>query len=173
MGYRKSGQHYLFSCVFFLMIRRPPRSTLFPYTTLFRSDGSLDVIERVEALIHHRLGGDGDGIGRVSFERQQGDAADGQLLLRGFAAYRPEQVAEFFPRDIELPVSTDCRTDAIFRLDPGRRTLMKRVVRPPRTEGRNNHAGNHREPKLPVVFHVTASWPSCRTSTSSASRRND
>ena len=23
--------------VFFLMIRRPPRSTLFPYTTLFRS----------------------------------------------------------------------------------------------------------------------------------------
>src|SRR2546429_2558500 len=28
------GQHYVF---FFLMIRRPPRSTLFPYTTLFRS----------------------------------------------------------------------------------------------------------------------------------------
>src|SRR2546429_5545440 len=28
--------HYLLS-FFFLMIRRPPRSTLFPYTTLFRS----------------------------------------------------------------------------------------------------------------------------------------
>src|SRR6266496_5661197 len=33
---------YLYSCpcssfFFFLMIRRPPRSTLFPYTTLFRS----------------------------------------------------------------------------------------------------------------------------------------
>src|SRR3712207_8298457 len=27
--------------VFFLMIRRPPRSTLFPYTTLFRSAGVL------------------------------------------------------------------------------------------------------------------------------------
>src|SRR5271167_5083815 len=27
--------------VFFLMIRRPPRSTLFPYTTLFRSAGLL------------------------------------------------------------------------------------------------------------------------------------
>src|SRR2546427_2946179 len=27
------------SCFFFLMIRRPPRSTLFPYTTLFRSLG--------------------------------------------------------------------------------------------------------------------------------------
>src|SRR3712207_7025984 len=29
------GGHF----VFFLMIRRPPRSTLFPYTTLFRSLG--------------------------------------------------------------------------------------------------------------------------------------
>src|SRR5260370_5945496 len=28
-----------FPFFFFLMIRRPPRSTLFPYTTLFRSDG--------------------------------------------------------------------------------------------------------------------------------------
>src|SRR3712207_6929390 len=28
-------------CFFFLMIRRPPRSTLFPYTTLFRSLGDL------------------------------------------------------------------------------------------------------------------------------------
>src|ERR1044071_9995278 len=27
-----------FVLFFFLMIRRPPRSTLFPYTTLFRSD---------------------------------------------------------------------------------------------------------------------------------------
>src|SRR5689334_25365821 len=30
----------LFSFFFFLMIRRPPRSTLFPYTTLFRSAAS-------------------------------------------------------------------------------------------------------------------------------------
>src|SRR3712207_7469165 len=29
--------HTLFVLFFFLMIRRPPRSTLFPYTTLFRS----------------------------------------------------------------------------------------------------------------------------------------
>src|SRR6266581_7467090 len=28
---------FVFSIFFFLMIRRPPRSTLFPYTTLFRS----------------------------------------------------------------------------------------------------------------------------------------
>src|SRR2546423_9208222 len=29
--------HSLYPQFFFLMIRRPPRSTLFPYTTLFRS----------------------------------------------------------------------------------------------------------------------------------------
>src|SRR3712207_8399476 len=28
-------------CLFFLVMRRPPRSTLFPYTTLFRSKTSL------------------------------------------------------------------------------------------------------------------------------------
>src|SRR5258708_31680574 len=37
---------------FFLMIRRPPRSTLFPYTTLFRS---LDGVERITA--YQRLAG--------------------------------------------------------------------------------------------------------------------
>src|SRR3712207_7516355 len=38
--------------VFFLMIRRPPRSTLFPYTTLFRSQperkGVVDLRRRKE-----------------------------------------------------------------------------------------------------------------------------
>src|SRR2546430_17323291 len=29
---------------FFLMIRRPPRSTLFPYTTLFRSSAAISMI---------------------------------------------------------------------------------------------------------------------------------
>src|SRR3712207_8316708 len=33
---------YLF---FFLMIRRPPRSTLFPYTTLFRSDSQWAILQ--------------------------------------------------------------------------------------------------------------------------------
>src|SRR2546430_11378763 len=42
------GSHPLWQChsqlfFFFLMIRRPPRSTLFPYTTLFRSTLSASV----------------------------------------------------------------------------------------------------------------------------------
>src|SRR5437870_13089170 len=43
---------------FFLMIRRPPRSTLFPYTTLFRSfrgavvkSSGSEVVKGVEALL--------------------------------------------------------------------------------------------------------------------------
>src|SRR2546426_4478364 len=38
---------------FFLMIRRPPRSTLFPYTTLFRS-GPRHPGPYARACLHHR-----------------------------------------------------------------------------------------------------------------------
>src|SRR3712207_7202748 len=37
--------------MFFLMIRRPPRSTLFPYTTLFRSYNRLVTDVAVEDLV--------------------------------------------------------------------------------------------------------------------------
>src|SRR3712207_8395838 len=48
---------------FFLMIRRPPRSTLFPYTTLFRSQPygreehavERDEVERAEERRQHRV----------------------------------------------------------------------------------------------------------------------
>src|SRR2546421_241242 len=48
--------------LFFLMIRRPPRSTLFPYTTLFRSPHA-DVLadlrnERAPALLDSLAGGE-------------------------------------------------------------------------------------------------------------------
>src|SRR5256885_16978965 len=49
---------------FFLMIRRPPRSTLFPYTTLFRSLGA---VER-----GGRAGGDSGGAGLVRRRRRGG-----------------------------------------------------------------------------------------------------
>src|SRR5438105_14512873 len=39
--------------LFFLMLRRPPRSTLFPYTTLFRS-GELSAAERDKLLVELR-----------------------------------------------------------------------------------------------------------------------
>src|SRR5256885_16337456 len=59
---------------FFLMIRRPPRSTLFPYTTLFRShDGDRQ----------RPLGGD-DGVEGTAFDELHGDVQH--------AAYLPDPV---------------------------------------------------------------------------------
>src|SRR3712207_8627541 len=44
---------------FFLMIRRPPRSTLFPYTTLFRSPGRRRTYRRSElrCVVRRRVPG--------------------------------------------------------------------------------------------------------------------
>src|SRR5205823_7386970 len=71
----------LYISIFFLMIRRPPRSTLFPYTTLFRSE--------VRALAGgERICGDGaeaaevdEGVRTVPDERPR-DVADGRLGQR-------------------------------------------------------------------------------------------
>src|SRR5436190_4527954 len=55
MRVESDGRHGSFTyCLFFLMLRRPPRSTLFPYTTLFRS-GS--VHRRLRARSPLRIGG--------------------------------------------------------------------------------------------------------------------
>src|SRR3712207_7611672 len=59
---------------FFLMIRRPPRSTLFPYTTLFRSEQQHDVAPGgVEAEDRDHGPGEPDDPGQ---REQQGDAPD-------------------------------------------------------------------------------------------------
>src|SRR5256885_11305194 len=49
---------------FFLMIRRPPRSTLFPYTTLFRSSAV-----RPQRLCHHRQGNEPQGHAHLRTDR--------------------------------------------------------------------------------------------------------
>src|SRR3712207_8016943 len=63
------------------MIRRPPRSTLFPYTTLFRSLGIAGMAARraleageafLEAALRHQLAAFGQvGLGRAGGEREQ------------------------------------------------------------------------------------------------------
>src|SRR2546429_6024690 len=53
------------------MIRRPPRSTLLPYTTLFRSD-----VEEAELRLVHEALPDGEGDGRgEGADRDRGCAA--------------------------------------------------------------------------------------------------
>src|SRR5256885_6204682 len=73
------------------MIRRPPRSTLFPYTTLFRS---------VDALVAG--GGDAEvaGIGGGGGDREKhGVAAGGLLLLR----------SEEHTSELQSPCNLVCR----------------------------------------------------------------
>src|SRR3712207_8535394 len=47
----------MFLCIFLVMIRRPPRSTLFPYTTLFRSMGLHDQPARLAERLQRPDGG--------------------------------------------------------------------------------------------------------------------
>src|SRR3712207_7778544 len=63
------------SFFFFLMIRRPPRSTLFPYTTLFRSqvEEEIVVLERRQPEPHAEPEGEQGSRSRD----QQGPAAHG------------------------------------------------------------------------------------------------
>src|SRR3712207_7073879 len=62
------------------MIRRPPRSTLFPYTTLFRSEDSaaLRLVEAEQQVDDRRLAGAGvtDQRERLPRTRREADAVD-------------------------------------------------------------------------------------------------
>src|SRR3712207_7944761 len=72
------------------MIRRPPRSTLFPYTTLFRSRG-----RRVAALggrrAHLRVLRDGRARRRVRVRRVVARGAEDLELPEGVAVARSEE----------------------------------------------------------------------------------
>src|SRR3712207_7015874 len=57
---------------FFLMIRRPPRSTLFPYTTLFRSDD--------DGRFRRRQGGCPDRLGKLHRQGRRGGVDAGATV---------------------------------------------------------------------------------------------
>src|SRR3712207_7949072 len=61
---------------FFLMIRRPPRSTLFPYTTLFRSPGHFVCRSQVVNLRLHQSDGEVPQRPRVAGFELQGEPRD-------------------------------------------------------------------------------------------------
>src|SRR3712207_8042729 len=89
------------------MIRRPPRSTLFPYTTLFRS-GALILVSHDRALL------DAVGTRTVAIERGKLRSYEG-----GWAEYqrvgeerraRGESLSEGAPQDAKAPPREDART---------------------------------------------------------------
>src|SRR3712207_7543336 len=58
------------------MIRRPPRSTLFPYTTLFRSAG--DVLDHHDRVVDEEPEGDHEADDAELVERVAGEVERGQ-----------------------------------------------------------------------------------------------
>src|SRR3712207_9473147 len=77
----------LFFYVFFLMIRRPPRSTLFPYTTLFRSHVHLLPADRVHLLADDLL----DLAHHPPPEREQVEDAGAERPDKGGAQHQPDR----------------------------------------------------------------------------------
>src|SRR3712207_8750367 len=71
------------------MIRRPPRSTLFPYTTLFRSDPDQSaanerVIERGSSGTGAEFGGAGDGYGLAVVVEDRSEEHTSELQSRQY-----------------------------------------------------------------------------------------
>src|SRR5256885_4357243 len=65
---------------FFLMIRRPPRSTLFPYTTLFRSrHARVECLGRLEAFRYRLAGGCARALGYCSAQARCRDRKSTRL----------------------------------------------------------------------------------------------
>src|SRR3712207_9051848 len=127
---------WLILCVVFLMIRRPPRSTLFPYTTLlpiFAPGGFTDIAARIlaerlsaelgqQVVVDNRAGAGGI----VGTEAAARSAPDGHTLLMdtllmgtisthamnvglyGGLPYNP--VRDFAPRSEERRVGKECRS---------------------------------------------------------------
>src|SRR3712207_8752529 len=81
---------------FFLMIRRPPRSTLFPYTTLFRSDDRRQRRAR-ESAESERRRRDRLQLGRYG-RRRDGERAGAALRLSGALRRSEEHTSELQSR---------------------------------------------------------------------------
>src|SRR2546422_8833619 len=75
--------------LFFLMIRRPPRSTLFPYTTLFRS---VDMVTRGWAYLESLAGR------RVTVVGLASSGVAAARLLRAVGARSEEHTSELQSR---------------------------------------------------------------------------
>src|SRR5256885_7753519 len=71
---------------FFLMIRRPPRSTLFPYTTLFRSFAGVQLRE-IHGLAADFGGDDTGGVTRGAFEDRKSTRLNSSHLVISYAVF--------------------------------------------------------------------------------------
>src|SRR6266542_6708443 len=90
------------SVFFFLMIRRPPRSTLFPYTTLFRSRALRGNAPAVSDSVHRGHAG-----------RFHGGAANSDSGARGGGASPPGFPSERLRGDQSDGAARDCHATGV------------------------------------------------------------
>src|SRR2546422_2676729 len=97
-----------FLCFFFLMIRRPPRSTLFPYTTLFRSKKiAADSGVPVETIVH---------VAEVFAHGRPGLAVGGGMAVTGSNATSTQVAINLLNRSEEHTSELQSRLHLVCRL---------------------------------------------------------
>src|SRR2546426_3812529 len=84
------------------MIRRPPRSTLFPYTTLFRSVGQADVVLGAGRLA---VEGEADGVVAQRVLQPVGEAGIGPVEAEAGQLDRSEEHTS----ELQSPCNLVCR----------------------------------------------------------------
>src|SRR5256885_8265167 len=82
------------------MIRRPPRSTLFPYTTLFRSDGTLIGAPHMNEVA---------GFDKRDYPLHQIALAEWEGFLFVNLAEQPEPRSEEHTSELQSPCNLVCR----------------------------------------------------------------
>src|SRR3712207_8417207 len=85
--------------LFFLMIRRPPRSTLFPYTTLFRSLNRVICLQAQSMVRMSLMAGSLRGLGAVGLRAE----------LRGFVLAETESRSEEHTSELQSRQYLGCR----------------------------------------------------------------
>src|ERR1043166_27282 len=91
---------------FFLMIRRPPRSTLFPYTTLFRSIGRVNDQRPDVALDEHAVGGTAEGLAAIRSEEHTSELQSRFGISYAVFFFNDTATTEIYPLSLHdaLPI---------------------------------------------------------------------
>src|SRR3712207_8870227 len=102
------------------MIRRPPRSTLFPYTTLFRSFEEKVILAKVGRATFHRLVRPGETItyhAKIDQLNEQGASITGRVTVED------ELVAEIDRKSTRLNSSHANISYAVFCLKKKKKSM--------------------------------------------------
>src|SRR3989449_7615254 len=113
----------LFCSFFFLMIRRPPRSTLFPYTTLFRSKGGVIEVETTSGVDRHTPSSLGWEIAAAATRGRLAGARDPEPPFQPLVELDPPKPAVAAALRVDRPPALDGTCDGVDTSEPLRLRL--------------------------------------------------